>query len=157
MLRLTTPTAAVLAMTLLGLESGVAIGQQLDKPSIAIVVLSPIPLKDGHAVVQRRAAAKPHNPIVLDAGASAADLTADVQTLSGMRSHFGAVPQRDLRAGVKGAPPSAKWIGSRDEAEKRELLHDLSTARFRDVPGIGHVRGFPITIPATSGLDRSKM
>jgi len=157
MLRFAIPSVVVLTGVMLGLGGGVAIGQQSDQPAIAILVLSPIPLKDGHAAVQRRVIAKPHDLIVLDAGASETDLAAAVQMLSGMRRRFGAVTQSDSRTAVRSAPPDAKWMGSRDQTEKRELVRDLATARFRDVPGIGHVRGFPIFIPTAAGLDRRKM
>lgn len=116
-------------------------------PTVALLVLSPTPLPKGHALVERRAALKPTDIVLVDDGATEVDLAGAVQVLAGMRARDGDNVPNDLHAVVSQFTPAAGWHGGQDEAHQRKLVHNLPKAPFRDVAGHGRVRAIPIAVP----------
>lgn len=124
-----------------------ASAQVAKAPEVALLVLSPTPLKRGHALVERRVALKPHDLVLVDDGATEVDLAAAVQVLAGMRAQDGGSVPNDVHAVPTQFTPAPGWRGGRDEAEKKKLVYNLPKAPFRDVEGHGRVRALPIGVP----------
>lgn len=117
-------------------------------PTVALLVLSPTTLPRGHALVERRVTLKPRDIVLVDDGATEVDLAGAVQVLAGMRARdVGDSLSADLHAVVRQFTPPPGWHGGRDEAEKRQLVHNLQHAPFRDVEGHGRVRVIPLAVP----------
>lgn len=126
-----------------------AVSAQVAKgPEVALLVLSRTPLARGHALVERRATLKPRDIVLVDEGATEVDLAGAVQVLAGMRARkAGDTLSTDLHAAVTRFTPPLGWHGGRDEAEKRQLIHNLPHAPFKDVEGHGRVRVIPLAVP----------
>lgn len=119
---------------------------------IRITIISGPTSQTGNRVeVVRRANRSPRDIVVVAANATAEDVAAALQLISGLRLQYGDSLTTDLRASPQSFRPGADWAGSPYQKWIRAQLVRLKTARERRVSEYGTVRLVAITLPAPRG------